>query len=305
MWAREQAVAVAVAAAVVAASVSCSSTSQPEDGRLHVTAAFYPLAFAAEQIGGAQVDVTSLTKPGAEPHDVELTPRQVAELTRADVVVYEKGFQPAVDEAVANEAREAGFDVSPAARLTLTAPTEGGGSDTSRAVDPHFWLDPVRYAEVVTALAAELGRLDPAHASTYASNAESLAVRLRTLDEEFRAGLAQCANRQLVTGHAAFGYLADRYGLTQVAIAGVDPEQEPTAAQMSDLVDVIGEHHVTTVYAETLVSPALATAVANEAGARVEVLDPLEGITSESAGDDYFAVMRSNLTTLQAGQQCS
>jgi zinc transport system substrate-binding protein len=282
----------------------CADSTTSTDGRLQVVAAFYPLALAAEQVGGEHVDVTSLTKPGAEPHDLELTPRQVVDMTRAALVIYESGFQPAIDQAVASQARDAGFDVSPAARLTLSAPADPGGTG-DLAVDPHFWLDPIRYADVVKAIGVELARKDPSHAAGYTANADAMVQRLTSLDSAFRAGLAHCADTEIVTGHAAFGYLAERYGLTQVAITGISPDQEPTAAAMSDIVQLIKEHHVTTVYAETLVSPALAETVAREAGAQVAVLDPIEGITSQSAGQDYFAVMRSNLATLETGQQCS
>lgn len=274
-----------------------------------VSAAFYPLVFAAERVGGSHVEVRSLTKPGAEPHDLELTPKDVAALRSDDLVVYTKGFQPAVDDAVAAIDGERTFDVATVADLTLEAGDDGHDHASEpaggHAPDPHFWLDPVRFGAAVTALGKSLAEKDPTHANDYTENAATLVSELTALDDEFRTGLATCASKDLVTGHAAFAYLADRYGLHQEGIAGLSPDAEPNAAQMASIVEHVKEHGVRTIYAETLVSPALAETLARETGAKVAVLDPLEGLTDESAGKDYLEVMRSNLATLRTGQQCS
>src|SRR6478672_8743309 len=173
-----------------------------------------------------------------------------------------------------------------------------------RVGDPHFWLDPTRLADVATALGDDFARRDPANAAVYRANAAALVTDLEGLDAEFRSGLAQCRTRELVTGHAAFGYLAERYDLHQEGVAGVSPDVEPDAATLRDLSAHVRDAGVTTVYSESLVSPALAETVAREAGARVAVLDPLEGITDVSPGHDYLEVMRANLATLRAGQEC-
>jgi zinc transport system substrate-binding protein len=303
--------ALAAAGLLLALSACGAGAAGSSDGRLSVVASFYPLQYAAEQVGGDLVRVSSLTKPGAEPHDLELTPRDIVRLTKADLVVYEKGFQPAVDDAVAQAARRTALDVSAPAHLDLYS-TETGHTDESAAghaargsADPHFWLDPVRYAAVGEAIAAQLERLDPAHTSDYRTRAAGLAGRLHTLDAAFTKGLAHCTNRRIVTSHAAFGYLAKRYGFVQEAIAGVSPDSEPTASTMRDLARQVRESGASTLYAETLVSPVIAETVAREAGAKVAILDPVEGITDASAGRDYFEVMRANLATLRAGQGCS
>jgi zinc transport system substrate-binding protein len=307
----------ALAVAIAVLSGCATSEGRGADGdRLEVAAAFYPLEYAVSQVGGDHVAVTSLTKPGAEPHDVELTPRQVGSVAGADLVVYEKHFQPAVDDAVQGQAKDHAFDVSPAARLTLAATEDGhdhAGESAAEhdehaaegARDPHFWLDPLRYADVGDAIAAELGRRDPAHATAYTSNAQAFRAQLTSLHEAFTAGLAHCAVRDLVTSHAAFGYLAEAYGFTQESITGLTPDAEPNPAAMASLTAHIRESGATTVYAETLVSEAVARTLARETGARLAVLDPLEGITSASAGRDYPSVMRANLATLIAGQECS
>jgi zinc transport system substrate-binding protein len=296
---------VAAVAALLAGCGTGDSESSGSDA-LEVAASFYPLEWATEQVGGDHVEVTSLTPPGAEPHDLELTPKQVAGLAEASLVVYASGFQPAVDDAVASVAADAGFDVAPSAELTIaaTGEEEHGDEHDTAAMDPHFWLDPVRFEKVVTAIGDRLAAVDPANAADYAAGAERLVGELETLDEEFAAGLADCRQTTLVTSHTAFAYLAQRYGLDQVGISGVNPDVEPDAATLRRISELVEAEGVTTIYTETLASPALAETVARETGATTAVLDPVAGLTDESAGTDYLEVMRSNLSTLETGQEC-
>lgn len=320
--------AIAGAAALVATLAGCGSASgwaSPEGSTVRVVAAFYALEYATQQVGGSHVEVSGLTRPGAEPHDVELTPRQVGRVATADLVVYERGFQPAVDAAVTDEAAHTALDVSPAAHLDLSAPAEDGGHGTADPLapvdprhhddathapapghrDPHFWLDPLRYADVADAIAARLAQRDPGNAAAYDANATAFRATMTDLDADFRAGLGHCRIRDLVTSHAAFGYLAERYGLHQVGISGLDPEAEPDPATLARVAAHVRGSGATTVYAETLVSQAVARTLARETGARLAVLDPVEAITDASAGRDYPSVMRANLATLRTGQECS
>ncbi|HEX8973659.1 metal ABC transporter substrate-binding protein [Oryzihumus sp.] len=282
-------------ALVAATALGGCAPATAADGRVPVVASFYPLAYAAEQVGGPHVRVTNLTKPGAEPHELELGPRDVLTVAKARVAVYEKGFQPAVDDAVAQQATDNALDVAGAAHLDLHL--QGG-------TDPHFWLDPTRYAAVANAIADRLARVDPAHRADYAANARSFTTRLAALDTTMRQHLASCRQRQLVTSHSAFGYLARRYGFTQVGITGLTPDAEPSPSALAAVARLVRSSGVTTVYAETLASPAIADTVATETGAHVATLDPLEGLTAHSAGRDYFTVMQANLRALQAGQDC-
>ena len=293
-------------AAVALTGCAAPRLGPPADGRLHVTTAFYPLQFVVERIGGGAVDVTSLTRPGGEPHDLELTPRDVAGLQDTGLVVYLKGFQPAVDDALAAARPRDVLDVSAAARLdrTYTPLSDPGTRRASAQPDPHFWLDPTRLSDVARAVEQAMAAADPAHAATFAANAGRLRADLAALDADLSAGLAHCANTELVTSHTAFGYLAERYGLDQVGIAGLSAEAEPDPRQLARVARFVRDHHVRTIYFETLVSPAVARTVADEAGARTAVLDPLEGLTDTSEGSDYLSVMRANLTRLEEGQPC-
>ena len=291
-----------------------SDPSAPEDDRVDVVAGFYPLEWAAARVGGNLVSVTSLTAPGAEPHDLELAPQDVAQVSDADLLVYLSGFQPAVDDAAESQAGDSAWDAAEAADLSLTSdgPAHADGlhadeqhAEDDAAADPHFWLDPLRLAAVGDALADRLAELDPDNAQAYAENAAALRADLESLDAEMAEGLGDCRVDILVTSHDAFGYLADRYGFDVVGISGVSPDQEPAAAQLAEISTLVGERGVTTVYTETLVDPSVAETVADEAGVRTAVLDPIEGLTDESAGEDYLEVMRHNLATLAEGQSCS
>lgn len=276
-------------------------------GVVAIQAAFYPLQWMAEEVGGDNVEVSNLTKPGSEPHDLELTPSDVAALTDSDIVVFLSGFQPAVDEAVADSGATT-FDAADSADLDLTyTPIEEGEEeeDEAGATDPHFWLDPTRLAKVAESFATTLSEQDPGNAATYEENAAALVADLDELDAEFEDVLAGCRNKNLVTSHNAFGYLAQRYGMEQLGITGLTPEGEPSAGQLAEVTSFVEENDVPTIYFETLVSPDVAETVAAEAGAETAVLDPLEGLSDDSEGSDYFEVMRSNLENLRAGQPCT
>ncbi|WP_421120284.1 metal ABC transporter substrate-binding protein [Aquihabitans daechungensis] len=313
----------AVASGPLAGCGSEPGGSGTADDPLEVVASFYPLQWMAQKVGGDRVEVSSLTKPGAEPHDLELTPRDVGAIQDADAVAFLSEFQPGVDTAVVESAGEV-FDARDATELEALDASqrepeqheeeeEEGGEEHDHdhdayevgTTDPHFWLDPTRMAEVATAFADTLATADPAHAADYRANAEALSTELAELDGELEAGLADCERTDLVTSHDAFGYLARRYGLEQVGITGLTPEADPSPQDVAEVADFVEEHDVTTIYFETLTSPAVAETLASETGASTAVLDPLEGLTDESDGSDYLEVMRSNLATLQAGQGCT
>jgi len=257
-------------------------------------AAFYPLEYAAQQIGGSDVTVENLTQPGVEPHDLELSAAQVAEISQADLVLYVKGFQPAVDDAVAQQAADRSIDVT--STLQLLAGPEGA--------DPHVWLDPTNMSKIGTAIAERLATIEPDKAATFAKNSSNLTTSMTSLTSAFTTGLASCKTKSLVVSHDAFGYLAKAFGFTQVGISGLNPEAEPSPARMRDVAEVITANNVSTIYYETLVDPKVAQTIADETGASAVMLDPLEGLAPNSTGD-YVSVMKANLAALKKGQVCS
>lgn len=305
------------AALVIGALTACGddASGAADEGKLAVVAAFYPLQFVAEKVGGDAVSVTNLAKPGAEPHDLELNADQVAQIADAKVVVYLKGFQPAVDEAVEQQGADRAFDVSTAVPLLDASAghehegeeagaEEGHEEEATGDKDPHVWLDPTRLATIGEKVAERLGQADPDHAADYTARAATLKSDLDALDKEYAAGLKTCQRREIVTSHSAFGYLADRYDLDQIGITGLTPEDEPSPARLAEVATEAREHKATTIFFETLVSPKVAETIASEIGAKTAVLDPIEGLQPGSS-DDYFSVMRKNLAALKPALGCT
>ena len=273
-------------ATLIAAAATASPTRR-------VVAAFYPVAYAAQEIGGSTVVVRNLTPAGAEPHDLELKPSDVVSVQRADLVLYlGDGFQPAVEKAVASTHAH-GVDLLAGFKLSRGKDEQG-----NPAVDPHVWLDPLRYAQIASRIGRALGR--PRATAAYIA-------RLHALDAQYRAGLAHCTRKTIVTSHAAFGYLAARYGLTQLALEGMSPEAEPSPKALAKLIGEVRRSQATTVFFETLVSPKLAETVARNAHVKTAVLDPIEGLTPDAVehGATYFTVMRANLVALRLALGCS
>lgn len=313
--------------ALAGCSTEGASGSADESDGVTVLASFYPLQYVAQQIGGDLVTVKNLTPPAAEPHDLELSPAQVREIGTADLVVYLSGFQNAVDEGIEARAPQHVVDAADSAGLVEHAESEeehAGESEEEHAehseeehaqegdehdhgaTDPHFWLDPSKLATVGQAVADELAAVDPDNADVYAEGALRLGQQLDELDQEFADGLAACQGATLVTSHAAFGYLADRYALEQVGISELDPEVEPSPARLREIGDLVEERGIKTLYSETLVSPKVTETLASDLGVNTAVLDPLEGLSEEAtaAGDDYVSVMQANLAELEEGLVC-
>jgi zinc transport system substrate-binding protein len=274
---------IVLTATLVALLEGCGGGYGRSVSGLSLVAGFYPLAWAADQLGGERVDVTNITPAGSEPHDVELTPRAVEFVRDATYVFLLRGFQPALDEAADGAKNATVVDF-----LEVASPEHG---------DVHVWLDPVRFEAIVERMGEVLER--PAAA-------ERLIDELRRLDRDYRDGLAHCARRAFVTSHAAFGYLAGRYGLRQVAVTGLVPESEPSPRALERVVDEVRQSGATTVFVEPLVSHRVADTVAREAGARTAVLDPIEGLTEDEArrGETYLTVMRANLAALREALGC-
>ena len=331
--------AAACAAATALALSACTSTassgdSSSKDGSLTVMASFYPLQYLAEKIGGEHVSVTSLTPEGAEPHDLELSPKMVDSLSSADAVVYLAGFQSAVDEAIEQQAPKTVIDVSPAADLIEAGtdanhPAEDEEEATDEAqsgeteahdhdhegheheghehhhdmsADPHFWLDPTRMAHAATLVGDKLAEADSAHADVYKANAKALAEELNTLSDTLVTKTSSCKVKTFVTAHTAFGYLADRTGLTQVGISGLDPESSPSPARLAEIAQIAKEQGVTTIFTEALIDPKVAQTLADDLGITTAVLDPIESQTD--ASKDYAATMNSNIDALTKALDC-
>ena len=309
---------------------SCSDSSDDSkggsSGKLKVAASFYPIQWLTQQIGGDHVDVSSVTPAGTEPHDFEISTKQIAELNKTKALFYVKGFQPSLDDAVGSLSDVSAVDLTKNVNLVhheglLEHDHDHGdkkgdgekghedgkehdhaeGHDHGDAADPHFWLDPARMKRAADAIAAELSKKDPDHADAYKKNNEALQKKLDGLDKSFQTGLATCERRSIVTTHTAFGYLADRYKLSQVGLSGIDPESEPSPATLAKVKKYVQENGTTTIFTEELVSGKPAETLAKETNTVTAVLSPLE---SKPEKGDYQAAMTDNLTALKKALAC-
>lgn len=305
----------ACSSATEEASPSQSASATGEVVIVH--AAFYPLEFLAKTIGGDQIQVVSLTVPGAEPHDMELTPVQVAELEKTSLALFIDGFMPAVDEAIEASVPDRALDLGTTVTLLESDDHDHAhetpapeASDSTKddhghgAYDPHIWLDPANMVLMANAVSERLIAIDPDRSDFYTANTAALVAELEALDQEFTTGLANCEQKEIVTSHESFGYLANAYGFEQHGIAGLSPESEPSPARLAEISEMVKAEGITTIYYETLVSPAIAETVANETGATTAVLDPIEGLV-EGSTDTFITVMQANLQALIKGQTCS
>lgn len=283
------------------ALAGCALTHVDTEG-VQIVASFYPYAYVAQRVAGDHATVENLTHPGLEPHDLELTPRQVADLSVADLVIYEKGFQPSVDQAVDQNAEGTTLDVTDVVPLQDTGAPQDSGEDLSG--DPHLWLDPTHLEPIATKVADDLATIDPKHARDYHRNADTLIRDLQKLDADFRHGLQGCLRDTFVTSHAAFGYLAQRYGLTMIPIAGLTPDVEPSPQHIAQIQDLIRSDGITTVFSERLGSKAYADTLAHDLGVKAAVLDPIEGLPSDSSHETYLSLMRENLAALEEANGC-
>lgn len=276
----------------------------PRSGEHTVVASFYPLYFIAEEVAGRYNDIVDLTPPGVEPHEYELTVRQVAQIDLARVGFYEGGIAPSVDQAMTNDSPDHALDVTSV--VHLVAPSPGSGVEsTSDQKDPHFWQDPTLMADATNAFARTMALADPSHAAYYRQRALRLSRQLATLDEAYRRTLASCRIHTVVVSHDAFEYLARRYGVDVVPIAGLEPDAEPSLQRLHDLEALIRARGVTTVFFETLASPALARSLAGDLGIRTAVLDPIEGLSTTDPHATYLTLMRQNLAALAKAGECS
>ncbi|MDE1976132.1 MAG: zinc ABC transporter substrate-binding protein [Elusimicrobia bacterium] len=277
------------------------ATAPAEAGRLQVAAGFYPLYFFASRVGGDKAQVFDVTPDGTEPHDYELTPLDVARIEEGRLLILNGAVEP-WGRKVARLLNPERTRVLVAARGLMTR--RGGDEDSS--VDPHVWLSPRLSETIVRRIERAYADIDPAGAPCFAANARALTRRLAALDLEYRRGLAHCARKDIVTSHAAFGYLARDYGLTQVSIGGLSPDSQPSPRQLAGVADLARKRGVKVIFFERLVSPKLSDTIAREIGAKTMVLDPIEGLTfaDAAAGKDYFTQMRQNLANLRSALQC-
>lgn len=287
---------------LVAGCTTTQTTTNTTDAPLSVVASFYPMYYFASEIGGNSATVSNLTPVGTEPHDYELTPQDIVRIQDSQLLVLNGAqLEPWANDVMADLSDD------------VTVVQGSGGladhtieEDHVALVDPHVWLSPKLAQTEVETITDSFISADPIDAIKYIKNSEALIERLDELDDEYKAGLADCDSDTIITAHAAFSYLADTYDLKQLSIAGLSPETDPSLSELTDIIDFAEDHDVQYIFFESLASPKLAKAIADEIGAKTLVLNPLEGLTYEDidSGQDYFTVMKANLANLRTALGC-
>jgi len=276
-------------------------------GDVLVAASFYPLAEFARQAGGGAVNVFTVVPSGSEPHDYEPTPQELVRVYAADVFLYNGGGIDPWAERIAPELRQRGVQVMDMSSSLQPEAAGDGYQGPEVFHDPHFWLDPVLAQEEVRIIAEALTAADSAHAAVFRQHSQAYQARLQRLDQDYRTGLASCARREVVTSHNVLGYVAARYALVPITIAGLSPDEEPSAQVLAEIAELARKKDIRFIFFETLVSSRLAQTVAAEIGAQTLVFNPLEGLTEaeRQAGEDYLSVMRTNLQNLRIALECN
>jgi len=278
-------------------------SAQKAPTTLQVAASFYPLYYFTSQIVGDKGTVLNITPAGAEPHDYEPLPQDIINIEQSKLLVLNGQLEPWGSEIKTNLAGKSTKILEVGTGLISRTVT---GEDGTVGADPHIWLDPKLAQKIVDKITASLTQIDPSDSKTFQSNHDILIAKLVSLDQEYQTGLAQCTSHDIITSHAAFGYLGSEYGLTQIPISGLSPDAEPSLQDLARIAKFARDNHVQYIFFESLVSPKLADTIASEVGAKTLVLSPLEGLTPGeiAAGRDYFSVMRDNLTNLRTALIC-
>lgn len=307
--------ALSLAATALVACGDSDGDGTAGDGTLVAAASFYPIEEVVRQVGGEAVQVVSLVPPGEEAHEYEPTPKQLAELSEADVVFYlGQGFQPNLEKALESLPTSVqrvdlldGIELLPVTEQLPGTEGEAEGEELATGDDPHVWLAPGNMRQMSATVLATLKALAPDDAEAFTGNQGDYGAELDLLDTAFADGLRDCTSRVLVSAHRAFGYLADAYDLTAVAIAGVSPSEEPSAKTLEAIAAFAGDNGVTTIFFEENLPEDLAATLASEIGATTGVLDTLESPSKEQldAGDGYDSLMRENLEALRTGLSCT
>ena len=273
------------------------------NGRIQVTASFYPMYFFATQIAGNKADVYSITPASAEPHDYEPSAQDIARIQNSRMLILNGGALEAWGNKIKDDLSDKNVLVVTAGEGLADRQIEEEGKTIQ---DPHVWLDPILAKEEVGKIEKGFEKIDPANSLYYQTNAGVLDSKLDQLDQEYKQRLTSCSKTDFVTSHAAFGYLGREFGINQVAISGVSPDEEPSTQKLAEVSDLVKKENIKVIFFESLVSPKLSQTIANETGAKAMVLDPIEGITQEDAakGATYLTVMQNNLHNLRIALEC-
>lgn len=266
-----------------------------KDDRIKVVTSFYPLYFFTSQIGGDKIEVFNITPSGAEPHSYEPTAKDMALIEDGDLLILNGGGLEGWEDNLKNNILDKN-------KIIIV----GDGIINVEKSDPHIWLSPKLAIKIVEKIEERLSYIDPTNSEYYKNNLELLEKKLFNLDLNFTEGLSNCKNKDVVTAHMAFGYLAKDYGFSQTSISGLSTEEEPSTTEMIKLSNFVRNNNIKYIFYESLMSPKLSDTIAEETGALTLVLNPIAGLTNNEkiSGEDYFSLMKQNLINLKIALEC-
>lgn len=281
------------------------NTADSPQSKVRIVASFYPLADFAKNVGGDYADVSNITPAGAEPHDYEPTPQDIAKIYNAKLLIFNGNGVDNWADKIRSELQSKGIMAVKIADH-MDSPENNSPEEQRGKADPHFWLDPINAEKETDLIADALIQIDPAHKEEYERNRDNFKNRLVLLDQEYKIGLADCRLRTIVTSHNAFNYLARRYNFDTLYILGLTPDEEPSPQIIARTASLAKEKGIKHIFFETLVSPKLSETIANEIGAETLVLNPIEGLSDKeiTAGKNYISVMKDNLNNLRTALLC-
>lgn len=271
--------------------------------KISVYTSFYVMYDFTKKIGGDKINITNLVPAGTEPHDWEPSPSDMANIEKADILVYNgAGMENWTDKVLKSINNKKLITVEASKGLKLLDNTD---KSEDLEYDPHVWLNPLLAKQEMEAIKNALVKADSANKDYYEKNYIDNAKKLDELDQEYKTTVSKFSKKDIVVAHQAFGYICNAYGLNQVAIEGLAADSEPSPAKMAEIVKFVKANNVKYIFFEELVSPKVAEAIAHETGASTAALNPLEGLEDSDikVGKDYFSVMRDNLEVLKKALQ--
>lgn len=308
-------------ASILAACGSNTDSSTSDDKKTEIYTSTFATAAIAREIGGDQVNVKMIVPPGADPHSYEPTSKQLTEIAKGDLFLltgttlepYSKKIQESLkgtDVRFIETSKDVTLLKSDA---TLHAHEEEGHTEDEHAheeeehdhgkYDPHVWLDPVNAKAMARSITAALSKEVPKDKATFEKNLKAFDQQADALDKEFKQAVADGSKKELLVTHAAYGYLAERYGFTQLPIAGISPSDEPSQKQLAALVKEARMHDLKYVAFEETVSPKVARVIQKEIGAKSVTIHNLESVTKSQQNSSYFKLMEENVQTLKQALQ--
>jgi len=273
-----------------------NQTNTEEASKVKVSVTFNAMKEFAEAVGGDKVEISTIIPDGTEPHDYEPTAQDLVGLSAAQVFIYNGfGMEAWADDAIAAANNSNLIAVEASSGATPITNTDEAEIEEHGQYDPHIWLS-LKGAEIeVKNIKDALVEADPSNKDYYETNCSNFVSQLESLYNEYVDKFASLQKKNIVTGHAAFAYLCQDFGLVQNSVEDVFAEGEPSAQQLTELVNYCKENNVTTIFAEEMASPEVSQTLADEVGATVKTI-----YTIESAEDElsYLERMQSNLSEI-------